>query len=695
MEFTLDQLTAAADKLGGDVKDKVLAFVAAQKAAGVATVSLTTLVTGLGHSVAAIAPHLASAAAALNLVTMNAEQAAKKLFSGFGTGAESSDKLRSSIVAVGLTLEPLFMNILPRGTAMFGELGSAGVNAGAQISDTFTTLQPILAGILGEKYAGMVSSFAQIADGSRNLEANLIGLASASGDLDAFMSSLTGDIDNLSSATTTFAAYTYEAAQATGSTVSQAATYASQLGKIPGALRENISLQGVQNTSMNMLTASMTLATSFGMNYGNMANTLNDLFRKFNVTGQHSLEIIAQMATTAQELKLPMDLVSQSVMDMSSKFLMFGDNTQSAINIMQTFGKAFQESGLSPEGITKLIGTMTTGLAQMDIGTKAFVSGASGGRGGLAGAFELDLAMKRGDMGSVMAKAMQAMQREVGGRIVTLEETVQTPALAGQMMKQIAFLRDVMHMAQTPEEAYRVLDAMKKGAPGELGKPVDTQAALRVATERGVSIQERHTDILRQSANYLSHISQLQQIQLDEWRRKLFGTSGAVRGAIEERMTAGREAAVTGLGIGAAGSGRGEMTTLEEARAEATRVGPEFDAIATGIKGSVGEWWDRTLASGAGMGLGGATTPATAMGPATVPAHPATALAPAHTAPTTGAGVRAGERPGTGAPTAPRETVVKLELTGDLGKYIRFLGNKGKDANVLTLMGHPGDEHPG
>ncbi len=697
--MSLDEFFAKAKEVAGIDVSKLTDYVEKLKAGGVNSLSFAAGLEAVKGAASAVVDGLAAIARALGVDELKGKAALDSISGFLREGQAGGATTAASLMSVGLALEPL-LGILPKGIRSFGELGEAGINSATQISDSFTALTPLMTkflGVLGkDNAAGMMAFGEQLvksADLSRNLESNLIGLAAAAGDLGSITDASTGNLMDLTTATSTFATFTYETAQATGTSVSAVASYAQQLGKIPGALRENVDTGSVAVGSMNMLAASMAVATSFGMKYSDMVSQLDSVYRKFNLTGTDAISIVAQMASTAQELKLPMDLVSQTITDMSGKFLMFGDNTQSAVRIVQSFGKAFKESGLSPEGITKLMSSMTAGMAQMDLGTKAFVSGSTGGRGGLAGAFEMDLAMKRGDMGSVMSKAMEAMRKEIGGKIVTLEETVQTPALAGQMMKQIAFLRDVLHMAGSNEEAYRILDAMKKGAPGEIAKakPEDATVALRTATERGVSIQERHTDILKQSANYLAHLTNLQAIQTDIMRRKFLGKEGEgdVAESIRRSMEASRKAGTSGLGGGGPGSG---LLTFGGAMERATESGGKglTDFAASAFSGIMDKAAGGRIAEkfGPAMGIETITEGIAAPGTAANVMRPATR-----------AEVAAGEagRPGrAGTPGAPGQTpkeitvTVVLEPKGELVNFIKAHTNKNKDAAMSTIMSYPG-----
>jgi hypothetical protein len=159
---------------------------------------------------------------------------------------------------------------------------------------------------------------------------------------------------------------------------------------------------------------------------------------------------------------------------------------------------------------------MTSGIQRMDIAHKAFISSAAGGPGGLAGAFEIDAALMKGGeaLAGVLGKVMTAMEQQFGGPAITPEDVVRTPALAGELMKQVAYLRDVAGIASTDVEAYNILGAMQRGAPDELQRVMEQQRqtpeeAMSKAMSRSESIQERQMTTLDVMANYLERLTML------------------------------------------------------------------------------------------------------------------------------------------------------------------------------------------
>jgi hypothetical protein len=573
---------------------------------------------------------VAIATSGISVAGITATDVVNKLKTVFSGASDQAEKFGVNLTTTGikaiLMLEPA-TKILSNVRDSFGAMGEQGTLAGSQISDSFAALEPILGKL---PLFGLVSGMGAIADQSRNLERNLLGVAAASGDLDALMDQAGEGFKDMTDVTATFSKYTFESAQATGMSFEAMSNYGMQLLKIPGAIRETVAVGDRLGGTMNMLTASTTVAASYGMKFGEVVEQLNWAYRQLNLQGADALKVIAQMGELSKELKIPMSDVTGFVQTAAKGFKMYGDNVRAATQVMRVFGGAFKESGLGPEAITELVSNMTSGIQKMDVAHKAFVSSASGGPGGLAGAYEIEYALKTGDMDKVMEKTMTAMQKQFGGPVLTLEDVNRTPALAGEFFKQVSFLRDVAGMAGNDAEAYKILEAMKRGEPAKLAEVTTTpEEAMQASMERGVDIQRRHTDILTSSRNYLQYISAVQALMLDEQRRKLFGAESAIFGEGQRKLM--MDAVREGAKFGGMGAVPGKTFDLEDALLDIPKQGKNFAGVITDgsakFKGAITDYIDKTkIAAGsfeksrreeetakketaAAVGIGAAPTP--------------------------------------------------------------------------------------
>lgn len=390
-----------------------------------------------------------------------------------------------------------FLGIIPDSITGMGKFGEAGKIAGNTIHESFKDIEPLLRAIpgIGKGAAEGFGRMANQADGAYQLQRGLISLAASQGQLSSLVDYGTNSFQNIDQAMTQMSDSTFESAVATGQSVSAMMNLAEILGKIPGALTDNINMFG--RHSSQLVVASQ-IATAFGQSQTEIAKTLNTMYDQMGLHGTESMRVISRMYESAGDSKLRFEGFSKSVMDIATSFKMLGDNTNSATTVVKAFDTAFKDSTISPAAMQQVISHMAAGIENMDRGKQAFISSATGGPGGLAGSFQMELAMQEGRMDEVLSKTMTAMQQQFGGQTLTLKDAAENPALAGEFYKQVQYLTQVAGVAKDDREAYRMLEAMKNGVIDML-KPTGTEdgsKALFNATERGISEQKRTTSAI-------------------------------------------------------------------------------------------------------------------------------------------------------------------------------------------------------
>jgi hypothetical protein len=170
----------------------------------------------------------------------------------------------------------------------------------------------------------------------------------------------------------------------------------------------------------------------------------------------------------------------------------------------------------------------------MDTAKKAFISGATGGPGGLAGKFQIDELIATGHMDEVVKKTMTAMQSQFGGPVLTRKDAVDNPALAGELYKQMQLI-GVAGIAKNDEETYRILEAMKTGVMDML-KPGAAEGEKGLALERqlgkGASLQEQ-TQTTMMKIHQTLEVARLRQ---DKFYNTEFKEVDKYLGSIAETM---------------------------------------------------------------------------------------------------------------------------------------------------------------
>jgi len=428
------------------------------------------------------------------------------------------DKLTASSADLLYTIEP-FINVLPLASESlknFTQTNIIGVDA---LSNSFKKLEPALHGVLSEfsliffgdetKLSTAITKILAQADAYNNYEKSILSLAASTGQLNNIQKEGLDINGSLASEAVKITELSYNVANATGSTMTATLGYASALGHIPGALSENVG-------SMTELEATMKVATAYGLDYGEVVKSLNKLYTNFGLSGNEAVETLNSMYTAAQKTNMPLEMVKSTIEGISDGFGMFGNNTQAATTVLESFGAALKDTaGVGPQQINQIVKDMTNGVANMSEGMKAFVSAQSGGPGGLAGMFQIDYALQQGNMQEVLSKTMQAMQKQFNAPVVTLEDANKNQALAPELMKQVSYLKDVAHIATSNQEAYRILEAMKTGNVQDMKTDKDkSQIDLKSTIDRGNAIQQNSASILTRIAN-ATELTAMKQAQIE------------------------------------------------------------------------------------------------------------------------------------------------------------------------------------
>lgn len=424
-------------------------------------------------------------------------------------------------IKAALFVEPL-VNVLPRPTNLFGELGSAAKQAGVDLTESTTAMQNALSRIspfLG-KFAGTIL---ESANQTQNLELNMMNTAAGAGEFNKLIAAAGPNLENMRDLLSNYTSKIETSAGSTGKLSTAVAMWADQLRRVPGALDEQIKMGGENNQTLSMLTATIQVASGTGMQQKDVVDLLSFAYRQLGTTGQGALEFVSQMAIVAQDLNMPLDIMTRTTQRAAESFKLFGDNTRSTIDITKQFSSALKDSALGPEAIAGLVDQVTGGINKMDIAHKAFVSSRSGGPGGVAGAFEIDLLLQQGKLDQVFEMVKKSMQQSFGGPVVTLNDVGKNPAMANELLKQVSYLKQVAGIAGNDQEAYRILEVMKKGGSAEGAITRKPEDALKTALETGNKIQVSQTNELIKIQNEMLRVTRAQAFNNAELVRVLGG----------------------------------------------------------------------------------------------------------------------------------------------------------------------------
>jgi len=185
---------------------------------------------------------------------------------------------------------------------------------------------------------------------------------------------------------------------------------------------------------------------------------------------------------------------------------------------------------------------------------------------------------------------MEAMQRQFGGPPVTLEEVHRTPALAGELLKQVSFLKDVAGIAKTDAEAYRILDAMKTGAPADLAairEEASEFKPLEDAIDVGNKQQVRQTNVMTMVANHTEALARMQGVTNAALLRRNFGAESTAAADVDRIMRDMQTQAAQEATPGAGGRRVNEERFLAERVSEAGDFAANVSERANQLAGEV------------------------------------------------------------------------------------------------------------
>lgn len=432
---------------------------------------------------------------------------------------------------------------------------NASLNETVDVLGKASSIIPFLGKGISETIA-KVAPFANLSDSAKNFETGLIQTAAASGELGDLLKNVGNDLSGLNLKSEKFSEMTYNLANASALSTKQVAEYARTLMAIPGAMDMTIASTEKGKDDMHLLDAAIKVAAGTGQKFSEVFTDMNEVYRNFGTTGKSALEYVTRLSSASQGLKMPLDIVKNYTKNAADTFKFFGDNTQSAISIMERFGPALRDSGLGPQAVADVVRNVTSAIGQMGTAQKAFLSQSSGGQGGLQGSYQIDLLLKQGKLDQVQQKVEESLRKQFGGRIVSLEEAAKDSKSAGQYTKQIQFLtQGPTKIAGSEAEAERLLDVLGKGAGGK-GTIKSSEESFKQALGTGDAIQERQDNKLLHIQNDIERGVNLASITAYNLTRLVAGSENTdFNSALKSARTGGTEIAaqtgklVTGEGI--------------------------------------------------------------------------------------------------------------------------------------------------
>jgi len=349
-------------------------------------------------------------------------------------------------------------------------------------------------------FHGLLSFASQLAlsaDNALRLQTHFINLSAATGNLGRVYQVAGSDLSNMNELLLRQKEMIGAAAKSTFLSTDSVEKYYSALGAIPGALESMVTGTYKSGTQMNMLTAAIKLSQGSGREFNTIINDLSVAFKNYGLTGESALKFSSRMGDVANNLGIELSTVTSHLHSAASAFTRFADAGEAASKMSEGLAKitndyvqALKASGMSGDHAIEVVRGMTDAISGMNIQQKAFLSGQTGGPGGLMGAFQIEKMMREGNIEGVMKK-MRDQMRQQFGKIVTLDEAASSQGAAAQMTRQIALLKSgpLGSMVKTDQDAYKMLESFKKMDEGIKITGLSTKS-LQSTMDKGTMLQQ-------------------------------------------------------------------------------------------------------------------------------------------------------------------------------------------------------------
>lgn len=384
--------------------------------------------------------------------------------------------------------------------------------------------------------SNLATQMAASADEALQLRTEMIQLGAQTGALDEIYGAAGNNLEKINYLLQIQQQALNDAATATQLPIDSIKKYYAQLGTIPQALGAEVKSSTEAGRSIGMLTATIQYATGSGRNYKEVVDDLRTAFRDYNLVGEDALKFTARIGELSNKFGIEISDVRSALTATADSFKMFGNEAEGAAAMMNQYLGALQSTGLSGKAAIDVVSGMTDGLKNMTIAQKAFLSGQTGGSGGLMGAFQIEKLLREGKIDQVFDKVKQQMTKQFG-QIVSLDDAANSPQAASQLTKQIMTLRQgpLGQFAKDDQSAIRILEAFKKGSATPAGALSPTVVQDNMKT--GVDLQ-------KQSATELTRIRTILQ--------NTRGTASVTNlGTLQQGFAAGTGTPIEGADFGA------------------------------------------------------------------------------------------------------------------------------------------------
>ncbi len=422
-----------------------------------------------------------------------------------------------------------------------------------------------------EAIKSLASNFFESASSAQEFQTSFLNLLSTSGQFSEVMDKGKLSTEKLNERMAAFNVNLTSVANATGFSRDQVAGFAKELGKIPGALDTNIQFGKDNIRTLNQLDAATKLAAGSGQSLTTVTEVLRNAYDNSNVSGKKSLEFYSHISEASQKLGMRFDDVKQYALEVAGSLKYVGNEGEGSLNVLNRYTEALKATGLGAKASQEIIKGMVSQVGNLTTGTKAFLSARSGGPGGLQGSFQIDKMLRDGKIEEVTKMLESNLKKQLGGRIVSLDDASKSQQGAAQYQKQLSLVQSGAFggMVKDDAQAKRLLDALASGNVGKASELLDSSKSLENTVSSGSQLQQEQVNILTQINTGIDALTSVSALQAKE-TIKSFTAAGSGTASKYASMTAN-----IGSDKATQYTGTGKFRNMKEAQADQTQVAIE------------------------------------------------------------------------------------------------------------------------
>jgi len=284
--------------------------------------------------------------------------------------------------------------------------------------------------------------------------------------------------------------------------------------EVPGAAQAIGERVGFAGGKIEQFGQQIMLANAAGYTQQQVQDLANTMFQNF---GQRTVpEVNASLAlfkTLADETKQPVKDIADQITKASTPFGIFGNQLKETAGLWKAFADGMK--GLPITEIGKMVDTVAGKIATMDLNTQAFVAQMSGmarGASALGGALRMELEMRDpagGGAARNLERTIQAITSMTGGRVITLQQATQTPALEMQFQMQRNLAGQMLGVTGGAQQS-RLLEVLQGVQEGGISN-VDATKNIAGLMETGKSAQEQSVTLLNRIATSVGGLPELSE----------------------------------------------------------------------------------------------------------------------------------------------------------------------------------------